>query len=92
MTAFIDTDAGEDFVASASSRETSIAIMKAIAFFAHDEEEAEALWNGDGLGRICHLSDIWEHVTNNGLTHAEDYFWGASGNAWYTSLLEAEAQ
>jgi hypothetical protein len=88
MTKFINTAEGEEFVASANSRETSRKIMAAIAYFARDKEEAEALWNGDGLGRICHLSDIWEAVTDNGLTHAEDYFWGTAGNAWYSSLKE----
>jgi hypothetical protein len=83
MTKFIDTDAGEEFIASARSRETSREIMEAIAFFARNEEEALALWNWDGLGYICNLSDIWERVTHNGIRSAEDFFWGAAGPAWW---------
>ena len=43
MTEFYKTDEGDAFVASGDSRETSREIMEAIAFFASNIEEAEAL-------------------------------------------------
>lgn len=76
MTKFRDTDAAAAFVASAGSRETSPEVMTAIAFFARDEVEAEALWQGDGLGKVCHLSDVWEHATGNGQHDDSDLYWG----------------
>lgn len=76
MPAFRETDEAAAFIATAASRETSPEVMQAIAFFARDMAEAEALWGGDGLGRICHGSDIWEHATGNGLRDASDMFWG----------------
>jgi hypothetical protein len=83
MTSFRDTDEAAKFIASADSRETSPEIMEAIVFFARDLKEAEDLWNGDGFGRICNPSDMWEHVTKNGLRDATDFCWGASGTAWW---------
>ena len=73
--AWCDTTAATDWRATADSRETSPEVMKAIAFFARDMAEAEALWNGDIAG-ICHLSDLWENATNNGLIDAETLYWG----------------
>lgn len=81
MPRFAETDNGLAFIASAAARETSPEIMRAIAFFARNLEEAEAIWRGDMLG-ACDLLAIWEHVTNNGLTDAEFYVWGAAGNQW----------
>lgn len=89
MTAFRDTEAAETFIASAASRETSTEIMQAIVFFARDLAEAETLWNGDGFGTICNPSDLWEHVTGNGLRDASDYFWGSEGNRWWATLSVA---
>lgn len=86
MTAFRDTQAAEDFIASGDARETSREIMEAIAFFARSLPEAETLWNGDGLGRICHPSDLWEKVTKNGLLDPAEFCWGASGNRWWPLL------
>ena len=63
MTKFSDTQEGETFIASGDGRETSPEIMEAIAFFARNLAEAEALWNGDGFGTICHPSDLRERVT-----------------------------
>ena len=71
------------WIATADSRETSIEIMKAIAFFARNKDEAERLWNGDGFGEICHLSDLWEHVTKNGRRNASEFCWGAAGKHWW---------
>ena len=76
MTKFIETEAGAAFIATADSRETSTEVMKAIAFFARDEKEAVALWEGDGLGRVAHLGDVWENATGNGRIDDNDLFWG----------------
>jgi len=83
MTKFNETDDGVAFIVSAASRETDIAIMEAIAFFARNTTEAEALWNGDGFGTVCNVSDLWERVTNNGMHDAEDFCWGAAGSKWF---------
>ena len=76
MTKFIDTAAASAFIATANSRETSKEVMEAIAFFARNEAEAVALWDGNGIGTVANLSDVWEHATNNG--ELNDYFlyWG----------------
>ena len=76
MTKFRDTDAAEAFVATAASRETSPEVMQAIVFFARDEAEAVALWDGDGLGTVANLSDIWESATGNGRVDDESLMWG----------------
>lgn len=86
MTNFRDTDAGAAFIASGDSRETSAEIMEAIAFFARDVDEAEALWTGEGLYQIANPSDIWEYVTRNGLRNASDYVWGAAGSDWAVAI------
>lgn len=83
MTKFQETTAAAAFIATGASRETSPEIMTAIAFFARNLDEAEKIWDGDYAG-LCYLSDIVEHVTNNGLRDASNYYWGASGNAWAT--------
>jgi hypothetical protein len=49
MTNFRDTDDAATFIATAASRETSIEVMRAIAFFARDLTEAEAIWDGDAI-------------------------------------------
>lgn len=82
MTQFHNTDAAAQFIASADSRSTSREIMEAIVWFARDLDEAEALWDGDGLGVVANLSDIVERVTNNGMYDADGFFWGAAGNQW----------
>lgn len=76
MTKFRDTDAAASFIATADSRETSREVMEAIAFFARDEAEAIALWEGDGIDVVASLSDIWEHATGNGRIDADDLMWG----------------
>lgn len=76
MTHYRDTAAAAAFVASAGSRETSPEVMKAIAFFARDAAEAEALWQGDGIDRIAGATDLWEHATGNGRLDGGDLFWG----------------
>jgi hypothetical protein len=86
MTKFNETDEGRAFIATGDSRETSKEIMDAIAFFARNIDEAEALWNGDGLGQIANPSDICEHVTRNGLRDATDYVWGAAGANWAAEI------
>ena len=86
MTNFRDTPDGAAFIAEANSRQTSPEIMSAIAFFARDRAEADALWNGDGLGVICTPLDLWEHVTGNGQRDTRGYCWGAAGSAWYAAI------
>jgi len=90
MAKFNETTEGEDFIASAASRETAPEIMKAIAFFARDLDEAEKLWNGDGFGVICHTTDLWERVTGNGKHEATDFFWGAAGSHWWADIRGVE--
>jgi hypothetical protein len=84
MTKFLDTAEGKAFIASAASRQTSPEIMETIAFFARDLAEAEALWDGAGIGRYASMLDIWERVTSNGLHDPSDFHWGAAGSGWYT--------
>lgn len=75
MTKFNETAEGLAFIGSAASRETDTRIMEAIAFFALNMAEAEALWNGDFEG-VCNPSDLWENATGNGLIDANDMAWG----------------
>ena len=83
MTKFIETDEGEAFIASGPSRETSKELMRAIAFFARNAEEAETIWVAGDVPGVVSVRDIWEHVTCNGLHDAKDFCWGASGENWY---------
>ena len=76
MTKFHETDAGAAFIATASSRETSPEIMRAFAFLARSEAEAVALWEGDGFGTVCYLSDVVEIATGNGRIDPADLYWG----------------
>ena len=76
MTTFRDTNEAAEFIATANGRETSIEVMRAIAFFARSTAEAEALWEGAGIGTVAHVSDVWEHATKNGLIDGGDLFWG----------------
>jgi hypothetical protein len=86
MTDFRDTNTAAEFIASGDSRETSPEIMQAIAFFARNAAEAEALWNGDGFGVVCHPIDLWEHVTKNGMRDPSEFCWGSAGTHWWDSL------
>lgn len=92
MTRFSETDAGRDFIASGNARETSREIMEAIAFFARNSDEAESLWAAPQAGTIASPSDIWEHVTRNGLRNASDYVWGAAGTNWASHIGATEAK
>ena len=83
MTKWTETQEADDFIASGDSRETSAEIMRAIAFFARNQAEAEALWNGAGFGTVCHTTDLWEHVTKNGHYSPDEFCWGASGSQWW---------
>lgn len=76
MTKFRDTDSAAAFISTAASRETSKEVMQAIAFFARDEAEAVALWDGDAIGTVANRSDIWENATNNGKIDDTELFWG----------------
>lgn len=86
MTKFAETDDGLAFIASGDSRETSKAIMEAIAFFARDIDEAELIWQDGSIPDKVNLIDIWEHVTSNGRKDPSDYVWGASGTKWAMRL------
>jgi len=70
------TEAGAAFISTAARRETSEEIMEAIAFFARNEDEAVAIWQGDGLGRIADLIGVWERATGNGRIDDKDLTWG----------------
>lgn len=63
-------------------------IMEAIAFFARNSAEAEALWNGDGFGTVCHPSDLWERVTGNGRREPTEFTWGSAGRNWWKHISE----
>jgi hypothetical protein len=88
MANFDETAEGIEFVASGDARETSPEIMRAIAWLARDIAEAESVWDGAGLGVVCHLSDIWEIATGNGRDgDGSDLTWGAAGNRWFAGPL-----
>ena len=91
MTKFRETDEGRAFIATGDNRGTSPEIMEAIAFFARNADEAETLWRGDGFGAIANPSDIWEHVTRNGLRDASNYIWGAAGADWAAQIGTARS-
>lgn len=76
MTNFNETEAAENFIASADSRETSREIMEAIVFFARSEGEAVALWEGGGLGVVANIIDVWERATGNGRLDDTCLMWG----------------
>tara|TARA_R110000822_G_scaffold132056_1_gene269190 strand:- start:5772 stop:6035 length:264 start_codon:yes stop_codon:yes gene_type:complete len=75
MTQFIDTDAGQAFIATADNRETSPEVMRAIASSARNAAEAEAIWNGDLEDKVWDMSGMWESATNNGLIDDETLYW-----------------
>jgi len=83
MAKFNETDAGLAFIATGASCETSPEIMRAIAFFARDEAEAVAIWEGTVIGTACTMLDIWEHATKNGTHESEEFCWGAAGANWF---------
>lgn len=85
MAKFNETLSGQIFIDSAASRETSPEIMEAIAFFARNSEESEAIWQGDMAG-LVHLNDIWENVTGNGGVDATRFVWGSAGDQWAAEL------
>jgi hypothetical protein len=82
MTQWNQTAEAAEWIATADSRETSIEIMQAIAFFARSKEEAERVWENGPDGVVCDELMIWENVTQNGLRSADEFFWGAAGNHW----------
>jgi hypothetical protein len=86
MTKFNETSEAADFIATADSRETSREIMEAIAFFARDAAEADALWNGDGFGTTFTEVEFWEHVTGNGARSSLEFYWGALGSDWWDAI------
>lgn len=89
MEKFSETDAGRAFIATGDGRETSDEVMRAIAFFARDEAEAEAIWEGDALGSVCTLRDIWEHATRNARREV-NLCWGDAGEGWARQFEESQ--
>ncbi len=81
MTKFNETAQGLKFIESADSRETSRDVMEAIAFFARNENEAIAIWEGDAIDAACTLRDIWGHATSNGVNDV-NLCWGMEGERW----------
>ena len=80
MTPFADTPEGADFIASGDSRETSPEIMRAIAFIARNELEAQRIWDAPTPDEITAIAEI---ATGNGRDgEPEDYVWGAAGDRW----------
>jgi hypothetical protein len=64
-----------DFIATADSRDTSVEIMEAIAFFSRDRNESEAIWDGEYSDEL--LAAIAAHATANGRIDPADLDWGA---------------
>lgn len=89
MKPWIETAEATEWMATGDSRETSPQIMEAIAFFARNKQEAETLWNGDGLSEICNPTDLWERVTGNGRREASDFCWGSAGHDWWNQIKNA---
>jgi hypothetical protein len=83
MSKWHETAEAAAFIATGDSRETSPEIMQAIAFFARNLTEAEALWEGEGFGTVCNPSDFWERVTHNGCRDPNEFFWGVAGRNWW---------
>ena len=65
--------AREDFIATADSRNTAPEVMEAIAFYARDLSEAEAIWEGDYSNEL--LEAIAAYATRNNQDPA-DLDWG----------------
>lgn len=75
MAHFRETTEGQAFVESADSRETSPEVMEAIAYFAIDPADAEAIWMGDFSTGACNPAKLWERVTQNEMLVANSFFW-----------------
>jgi hypothetical protein len=76
-----ESDEARAFILTGDTRETSVEVMQAIAFFADNLAEAESIWHGDFLGKTDDLA-LWEKASNNGLIADEKLFWGTAGNRW----------
>ena len=88
MIKFSHTAAAEAFIATADNRETSVEIMRAIAAFAADEQEAEQIWQ-DGLTNWDDTSKFHFVATVTGdcqWGEPSDYCWGAAGSNWAADL------
>ncbi len=75
------------FLASADSRETSIEIMRAIAAFSRNANDAEIIWQ-DGIGNwdASSAKAFVNAVTGNGAYDPTDFHWGAAGGNWVKGL------
>jgi hypothetical protein len=87
MTKFAETQSAAKFIATHDSRETSPEVMEAIAFFAADLAEAEAIWADGHIGGEDFALPIWERATGNGRLDDETLFWG--GRSLKTIMAEA---
>ena len=90
MTNFRDTDEAAAFIATGASRETSHEVMRAIAFFARDLDEAEALWNGDAINHVATIGDVWENATGNGRIDDAELMWGGRSLAEIIAKVETQ--
>lgn len=87
MTRFIDTAAGHDWIATGPERETSRAVMRAIAALTADEDEAEAAW-ADGYTatlsaeRFAALLLRWIAENEPADLARADVRWGFAGIHW----------
>jgi hypothetical protein len=86
MTKWTETDEALAFIATGDSRETSPEIMRAIAYFAHNLAQAEAVWADGPEFHGINVSDIWEVATGNGRDgDGSELCWGAAGSHWMES-------
>lgn len=69
-----------EFLESASSRETSIEILAAMLTIAKDDvSEATRMWES---ATDTELLAIWANVTQHGKIDSESFCWGAAGHRW----------
>lgn len=74
----------QTFIETGDSRQTSEAVMSAIAFVAGgDTETAVRIWEEPTEQELL---AIWERVTNNGEKNASEFCWGAEGSKWHESI------
>ncbi len=87
MTNFIDTPAGQAWIATGPAKETSPEIMAAIAFFADDQEQADLIWaEGPTFSGLCLPLDLYERVTEIGTLDHKAFTWGAAGTDWWEAI------
>ena len=75
MTLFVHSEDGVAFIASAAVRQTSPEVMKAFAWLARDEADAEQLWEGTGFSGVLTLFDVVEAATTKPRRKATNLLW-----------------